>query len=105
MILFKRILLSLILENNKVIVIENRQKIFQLQLQFLTFENLRLQLQQNRIFNYNFVNYNYNFSISDYGVANFLLMKLCVNGCVTSQRLSYHMAFICLLIAGTNSSK
>ena len=42
--------LSSILVNNRVIVIENRQKIFQ------------LQLQQSRVINYNFVNYNYNFS-------------------------------------------
>ena len=48
--------------SNRVIVIENWQKIFQLQL--LTFENfqLQLQLQPNRVINYNFVNYNYNFS-------------------------------------------
>ena len=57
-------LLSSILVNNRVIVIENRQKIFQLQLQLSTFENfqLQLQLQQNRVINYNFVNYNNNFS-------------------------------------------
>ena len=52
--------------NNGVIVIENRQKIFQLQsqLQLLTFENLQLHLQlpQNRVINYNFVNNNYSFS-------------------------------------------
>ena len=60
LILFKHILLSCILMNNRVIVIENRQKIFQLQLS--TFENLQLQLQQNRVINYNFVNYNHNFS-------------------------------------------
>ena len=48
--------------NSKVIVIENRQKIFQLQLQLLTFENSQLQLLQNRVINYNFVNYSYNFS-------------------------------------------
>ena len=41
--------------NNRVIVIENKQSIFQ----------LRLQLQQNRVINYNFVNYNYNFSEPD----------------------------------------
>ena len=50
MILVNHILLSSILENNRVTVIENRQKLFQ------------LQLQQNRVINYNFVNYNYNFS-------------------------------------------
>ena len=56
------------LVNNRVIVIENRQKNFQLQLQLqlFTFKNfqlqLQLQLQQNRVINYNFVNYNYNFS-------------------------------------------
>ena len=60
LILFKYILLSSILVNNKVIVIENRQKNFQLQLS--TFENFQLLLQQNRVINYNFVNYNYNFS-------------------------------------------
>ena len=36
--------------NNRKIVIENQQK------------NFQLQLQQNRVINYNFVNYNYNFS-------------------------------------------
>ena len=45
-----------------VIVIEKRQKIFQLQLQLSAIENFQLQLQQNRVINYNFVNYNYNFS-------------------------------------------
>ena len=50
LILFKQILLSSILINNEVIVIENRPKFFQ------------LQLQQNCVINYNFVNYNYNFS-------------------------------------------
>ena len=58
LILFKHILLSSILVNNRVIVIENRQKSFQLQLQLLTFEILQLQLQQNCAINYNFVNYN-----------------------------------------------
>ena len=62
LISFKYILLSSILLNNRVIVIENRQKFFQLQLQLLTFENLQLQLQQNRVIDYDFVNYNYNFS-------------------------------------------
>ena len=38
-LLFLNILLSSILVNNRVIVIENRQKIFQLQLHFSTFEN------------------------------------------------------------------
>ena len=61
--LFKHILLSFIFVNNRVIVIENGQKIFQLQLS--TFENSQLQLQQNRVINYNFVNYNYNFSKPD----------------------------------------
>ena len=60
--LFKPILLSSILLKNRVIVIEIKQKIFQLQLQLLTFENFQLQLQQNRAFNYNFVNYIDNFS-------------------------------------------
>ena len=62
--MFKRILLLSILVINRVIVIANRQKLFQshLQLQLATFENSRLQLQQNRVINYNFVNYNYNFS-------------------------------------------
>ena len=53
-------MLSSILVNNSVIVTENRQKIFQLQLS--TFENLQLQLQQNRVINCNFVYNNYNFS-------------------------------------------
>ena len=46
--------------NNGVIVIENKQKIFklQLQLQLSTFENFQLQLQQNCVLNYNFVNCN-----------------------------------------------
>ena len=61
--MFKHILLSSILVNNRVIVIENQQKIFQLQSS--TFENFQLQLQQNRVINYNFVNYNYNFSKPD----------------------------------------
>ena len=43
--------------NNGVIVIENGQKFFPLQLQLSTFENSQLQLQQNRV-----INYNYNFS-------------------------------------------
>ena len=45
-----------------MIVIENRQKIFQIKLQSSTFENLQLQSQQNHVINYDFVNYNYNFS-------------------------------------------
>ena len=60
LILFKHILLSSILVNSRVIVIENGQKNFQLQL--LTFKNSQLQLQQNRVISYIFVNYNYNFS-------------------------------------------
>ena len=68
-ILFKHFLLSFVLENNRVIVIENRQKIFQFQLQLSTFENrqlqLQLQLQQNLLINYNFVNCNYKFSKPD----------------------------------------
>ena len=57
LILFKHILLSSILENNRVIVIEKQLKLW-------AFENLQLhlQLQQNRVINYDFVNYNYNFS-------------------------------------------
>ena len=51
-ILFKQILLSSILVNNRVIVIENRQKHFQLQLQLSTSEYF--QLQQNHVINYNF---------------------------------------------------
>ena len=58
--LFEQILLSSILVNDRVIVIENWQKNFQLQLQLQlsTFENfpLQLQLQQNCVINYNFVN-------------------------------------------------
>ena len=50
LILFEHILLSSILVNSRVIVIKNWQKIFQ------------LQLQQNRVINYNFVNCNYDFS-------------------------------------------
>ena len=44
--------------NNRLIAIENRQKNFQiiLQLQLSSFENVQLQLQQNRVINYNFVN-------------------------------------------------
>ena len=61
--MFKHILLSSILVNNRVIIIENTQKNFQVQLP--TFENVQLQLQQNRVINYNFVNYNYNFSKPD----------------------------------------
>ena len=61
--LFKQILLSSMFVNNTVIVIENRPKIFQLQLRLLsTFKNLQLQLPQNRVINYNFVTYDYNFS-------------------------------------------
>ena len=60
LILFKHILLLSILVNNRIIVIVNRQKIFQLQLS--TFENSQLQLQRNCMINYNFINYNYNFS-------------------------------------------
>ena len=41
LILFKHILLSSILVNNKVIVTETKQKIFQLELP--TFENVQLQ--------------------------------------------------------------
>ena len=64
LILFKHILLSSIFVNNRVMVIKNGQKNFQLQLllQLSTFENVQLQLQQNRVINYNLVNYNYNFS-------------------------------------------
>ena len=58
--LFKHILLSSIVVNNKVFVIENKLK--NLQLQLSTFENFQLQLQQNRVINNNFVDYNYNFS-------------------------------------------
>ena len=46
LILFKHILFSSIVVNNRVTVIENKQKIFQLQLQLSTFENFELQLQQ-----------------------------------------------------------
>ena len=61
LILFKLILLSSILVNNRVIVIENGQKKFQLELQLSTFENsqLQLHLQQNRVINYKFVSYNF----------------------------------------------
>ena len=65
-VLFQHILLLSIVVNNRVIVIENRQKSFQLHLQVSIFKNsqLHLQLLQNRVINYNFVNYNYNFSKS-----------------------------------------
>ena len=64
LVLFKHIVLSSIFVNNRVIVIEKKQKNFQSQLLLSTFENLQLQLQlqQNRVINYNMVNYNYNFS-------------------------------------------
>ena len=58
--MFKHILLSPVLVNNRVIVIENKQKIFQLQLQ--------LKLQENCVINYNFVNSNYNFSKPAYHI-------------------------------------
>ena len=60
LILFKHILLSSISVNNRVIIIENGQKIFHLQLQLTIFENFlsQLQLQQNRVINYDFVNNN-----------------------------------------------
>ena len=80
--MFKHIVLSSILVNNRVIVIENRQKNFQLQLQLqlFTFKNfqlqLQLQLQQNRVINYNFVNYNYNFSKPDLECVLFYLLQL-----------------------------
>ena len=48
--------------NNGAIVIEIRQKNFQLQLQLSTFENFQVQLRQNRAIKYYFVIYNYNFS-------------------------------------------
>ena len=66
--MFKHILLSSILANNRAIVIENELKNFQLQLQLQlsTFQNSQLQLQQNRVINYSFVNYSYNFSKPDY---------------------------------------
>ena len=61
--LFKHILSSTLV-SNRVIVVENRQKIFQSQLS--TSENVQLQLQlqfhQNCVINYNFVFYDYNFS-------------------------------------------
>ena len=44
LILFKHILLSFTLVNNRVILIENRQKNCQLQLQLSSFENFQLQL-------------------------------------------------------------
>ena len=49
LILFKHNLLSSILVIKRVIVIENKQKFFQLQLQLSTFENFQLQLQQNHV--------------------------------------------------------
>ena len=55
---FEHILLSSISVNNRVMVIESRQKIFQLQLSAFESFQLQLKLQQNRVINYNFVNYN-----------------------------------------------
>ena len=80
--MFKRILLSFILVNNRVIVIENRQKIFQLQLS--PFENFQLQLylQQNCVINYNFFNYNYNFS-------NPAVICLCMHDDVVNRCFNY----------------
>ena len=49
LISLKHILLPSILVNNRVIVIENWQKIFQLQLYLLIFENFQLQLLQNHL--------------------------------------------------------
>ena len=54
-------------------MIAYRQKIFQLQLQLSIFENFQLQLQPNRVINFNFVHYNYNFSKPD------------LNFCIVSQ--------------------
>ena len=71
--MFEHVLLSSLSVNYRVIVTENRQKIFQLHLQLSTFENFQLQLQQNCVINYNFVNYNYNFSKPEYYVVNILL--------------------------------
>ena len=71
--MFKHILLLSISVNNRVIVIENTQKSFQLQLS--TFENFQSQLHQNRANNYNFVNYNSNFSKPE---DNFLLWTFVV---------------------------
>ena len=65
LILFKHIFLSSILVINRVIVIENKPRNFQLQLQLSTFQIFQLQLQQNRVINHNFVNCNYNFSKPD----------------------------------------
>ena len=61
--MFQYVLLSPISVNNRVIVIENRQK------------NFQLQLQQNRVINYNFVNYNYNFSKPDLYTTVTLVLK------------------------------
>ena len=49
LILFQHIMLLSILVNNRVNVIENGQKFFQLQPWI--FENFQLQLQQNRVIN------------------------------------------------------
>ena len=65
LILFKHILLSSIFVTNKVTVIENRQKVFQLQLS--TFINFQLQIQQNRV-----INYNYTFSKPAPGQCNLI---------------------------------
>ena len=92
LILFKHIVLSSILVNNRVIVIENRQKNFQLQLQIFTFKNFQLQLQQNRVINYNFVNYNYNFSKPVRRTFRFLIFSILSTVClmVRTIRLLVH---------------
>ena len=63
LILFKHILSS-ILVNNRVIVIENRQKNFSITI-FIDFWKcsitIIITIQQNRVINYNSVNHNYNF--------------------------------------------
>ena len=62
--------------NNRVIVIENRQK------------NFQLQLQQNRVINYNFVNYNYNFSKLAYNKHQALAVKFAsISLCSMAMRL------------------
>ena len=76
LILFRHVLLSSMLVKNSVIVIKNRQTIFQLHLQLSTFENSQLKLQQNRVINYNFVNYNCNFSKPGYCMLALNLRRL-----------------------------
>ena len=75
--MLKRILLSSILVNNRVIATETRQKFFQLQLS--AFENFQLELQENCVIKYNFVNYNYNFSKPGSGYRDYRISEMCTS--------------------------